>query len=129
MFRKPVPSDVTIVNSAVITYSFRPGVVTTTDFEFELLVHLPRIEKAIKRFGLWTGDSEFIEKELDHRRKRARPWHAPKPLNAYDLYRDRTSIGYVHMLVQKAGESDGRERVCLSAITKEVPANFSTSWP
>src|SRR5258708_5070374 len=38
IFREPTPSNVTVVNSAVVTYSFRPGVVTTDDFEFELIV-------------------------------------------------------------------------------------------
>ncbi|HEX7860449.1 MAG TPA: hypothetical protein VF773_09000 [Verrucomicrobiae bacterium] len=35
VFHEPVPYDVTVVNSVVVTYSFRPGVVTTDDFEFE----------------------------------------------------------------------------------------------
>jgi hypothetical protein len=114
VFREPLPFGVTVVNSTVVTYSFRPGVVTTDDFEFELLVSPLWIQKAIKRFYLRKGEGEFIREEIDSRRKDARPWYAPKPLEQYDFYRDVTSVGYVHMLVQREGESDGRHRVFIS---------------
>ena len=114
VFREPVPSDVTVVNSAVVTYSFRPGVVTTDDFEFELLVPHQWIQKKAKRFYLRKRDGEFIQREIGSRREQARPWYAPKPLDQYDLYRDATSVGYVHMLVQKEGEADGRQRMFIS---------------
>jgi hypothetical protein len=114
VFREPLPSDVTVVNSAVVTYSFRPGVVTTDDFEFELVATHEWIRKATKRFYLGKGNGEFIQSELGSRRKNARPWYAPKSLDHYDLYRDATSVGYVHMLVQKEGETDGRQRVFIS---------------
>lgn len=32
------PADVTVINSVIVAYTTRPGVVTTDDFEFELLV-------------------------------------------------------------------------------------------
>ena len=114
VFREPLPTDVTVVNSVVVTYSFRPGVVTTDDFEFELLAPHAWIEKATKRFYLGKNDGGFIRRELDSRRKNARSWYAPKPLEQYDLYRDASSVGYVHMLVQKEGETDGRQRVFIS---------------
>ena len=114
VFREPLPADVTVVNSVVVTYSFRPGVVTTDDFEFELLVPRQWIQKSSKRFYLGKGDGEFIERQLESRREQARPWYAPKPLDQYDLYRDATSVGYVHMLVEKEGEADGRQRVFIS---------------
>lgn len=114
VFREPLPSDVTVVNSVVVTYSFRPGVVTTDDFEFELIVPRSWIQKATKRFCLGKSEGEFIQRKLGSRRKDARPWYAPKPLDQYDLYRDATSVGYVHMLVQKEGEADGRQRVFIS---------------
>jgi hypothetical protein len=114
VFREPLPTGATVVNSAVVTYSFRPGVVTTDDFEFELLVSPLWIQKATKRFYLGKSEGEFIQSQVDARRKDARPWYAPKPLDQYDLYRDATSVGYVHMLVQKEGESDGRQRVFIS---------------
>src|SRR5688500_15381206 len=91
IFREPVPSDVTVVNSAVVTYSFRPGVVTTDDFEFELLVPPQWIQKKAKRFYLRKSEGEFVKGEIGSRRKDARPWYAPKPLDQYDLYRDATS--------------------------------------
>jgi hypothetical protein len=114
VFGEPVPSDVTIMNSAVITYSFRPGAVTTDDFEFELLVPIQWIQKLAKRFYLGKSDGVRIQREIGSRREHARPWYAPKPLDQYELYRDASSVGYVHMLVQKEGETDGRQRVFIS---------------
>jgi len=114
VFREPVPSDVTVLNSVVVIYSLRPGVVTTDDFEFELLAPRQWILKATKRFYLGRSGGEFIQRELGSRRKDARPWYAPKPLEQYDLYRDASSVGYVHMLVQKKEESDGKRRVFIS---------------
>jgi len=114
VFREPVSSDVTVVNSVVVTYSFRPGVVTTEDFEFELLVPRQWIQKLAERFYLGKSDGESIQREIASRREQARPWYAPKPLDQYDLYRDATSVGYIHMLVQKEGEADGRQRVFIS---------------
>lgn len=114
VFREPLPADVTVVNSAIVTYSFRPGVVTTDDFEFELIVPREWIAKVTKRFYLGKSDGAFIQRELDSRRKDARPWYAPNSLDQYDLYRDATSVGYVHMLVQKEGETDGRQKVFIS---------------
>jgi hypothetical protein len=106
VFREPLPADVTVVNSTVVTYALRPGVVTTDDFEFELLVPPLWIQKAVKRFYLGKSKGEFIERELGSRRKDARSWYAPKPLDQYDLYRDASSVGYVHMLVQQDAEAD-----------------------
>ncbi|HYG34385.1 MAG TPA: hypothetical protein VEC99_06350 [Clostridia bacterium] len=114
VFREPVPPDVTIVNSVIVTYPSRPGVVTTDDFEFELLVPSEWIRKTTKRFYLGKSDGEFTQRELGLRRQNARSWYAPKPLGQYDLYRDATSVGYVHMLVEKEGETDGRQRVFIS---------------
>jgi hypothetical protein len=114
VFHEAIPSDVTVVNSAVVTYSSRPGVVTTDDFEFELLVPPQWLEKTTKRFYLSKSDSEFVQKQLSTRREHARPWYAPKSLDHYDLYRDATSVGYVHLLVQKGTEADGRHRVFIS---------------
>lgn len=114
VFREAIPPDVTVVHSTVVTYSFRPGVVTTDDFEFELIVSRSWIQRSAKRFYLGKSDSELIQRELGARRERARPWYAPKPLDHYDLYRDASSVGYVHMLVEKTGEADGRHRVFIS---------------
>jgi hypothetical protein len=114
IFREPIPSDVTVVNSVVVTYSFRPGVVTTPDYEFEVIAPQSWIEKQTKHFYLRKGEGEFMARELGRRRDHARPWYAPKSLDQYDLYRDMSSVGYVHMLVQKEAESDGRLRLFVS---------------
>ena len=114
VFRELIPSDVTVINSAVITYSFRPGVVTTDDFEFELVVPSSWIQGTAKRFYMGKSDRDFTQRELSARRERARPWYAPKSLDDYDLYRDASSVGYVHMLVEKTGEPDGRQRLFIS---------------
>ena len=112
VFREPLPPDVTVLNSRVV--SFRPGAAAADDFEFELLVPGPWIAKAAKGLYLRKGEGEYLQKELNVRRSPARPWYAPQPLDQYDLYRDQTSAGHVHMLAQKASEPDGRQRVFIS---------------
>ena len=114
IFRQPIPTDVTIINSAVITYSFRPGVVTTADFKFERIAPRSWIERTAKRFYLSISNSEFVQREIYARREHAQPWYAPKPLEHYDLYREATSVGYVHMLVEKTPQPDGRRPVFIS---------------
>jgi hypothetical protein len=114
VFHEPIPSDVTVLNAMVASYSFRPGVVTTDDFEFEMIAPGQWIQRAAKRFYLRKSEGEFVQRQLDARRSRARPWYAPRPLDQYDLYRDLSSVGYVHMLVQKEAEADGRQRVFIS---------------
>src|SRR5438128_1922321 len=64
VFHEDVPADVSIGNSVVVTYTPRPGVVTSGDFEFEVVVPSEWIEKAAKRFYLWEGDSDFIQREV-----------------------------------------------------------------
>ena len=106
--------DVIVINSVVVGYAWRPGVVTTDDFEFELLVTDERIKHWAKRFYLARVDSEFCLRELANRKQEAiRPWYAPKPIDSYELYRDATSVGYVHMLVDKELVR-GQSRVFLS---------------
>jgi len=112
VFREAIPADVTVVNSVIVTYTFRPGVVTTDDFEFELLAPQSWIRK--QSFDLKKDNDEFMQRELGVRRENARPWYAPKPIDQYDLYRDWTSVGYFHMLVEKVVEADGRQRVFVS---------------
>lgn len=114
IFHSPAPADVTVVNSLVVVYPFRPGVVTTADWEFEVIAPAEWIRKQSKRWYLSGGEGQFIERQLEARRAHARPWYAPDSLDRYDLYRDATSVGYVHMLVEKKPESDGRRRVFIS---------------
>ncbi len=105
--REPEP-DVAVLNSVVVAYSWRPGVVTSDDFEFELLVPDTWITGWMKSlFPSTLG--------LDRRKENPiRSWYLPKPLSAYECYRDRSSVGYLHMLVDKSPEPDGRRRVFLS---------------
>ncbi|MGV3663035.1 MAG: hypothetical protein ACO1TE_22815 [Prosthecobacter sp.] len=112
VFREPVPQGVTVVHSVVAAYAFRPGVVTTDDFEFEMLASDTWVSRQVKRLS--GRNDEFWRRELDERRKDARPWYAPKSLDEYDLYRDLTSVGYLHMLVEKQRQADGRRRVFIS---------------
>lgn len=79
-----------------------------------MLVPPQWIQQKAKRFYLRKSDGDFIARQLASRRERARPWYAPKQLEKYDLYRDATSVGYVHMLVQKEEEADGKQRVFIS---------------
>jgi hypothetical protein len=113
VFGRDPPMGVTVLNSVVVAYSFRPGVVTTDDFEFELIVPRRWIEDYAKQLS--KGDDEFKRSQLGARKDRPiRPWYAPKALEQYELYRDYSSVGYLHMLVQKEPESDGRYRVFVS---------------
>lgn len=114
VFRDSVPQDVVVVNSVVVAYSWRPGVVTTDDFEFELLVSEDWIQKAAKRFYLNKSANDFTRRDLELRKQQpVRAWYAPKPIGDYELWRDASSIGYVHMLVERAQEG-GRRRVFIS---------------
>lgn len=113
VFREPVPPDVTVLNSRVV--SFKAGSAAADDFEFEMLVPAPWIAKTAKGFYLRKGEGEYLQKEMNVRRSPARPWYAPKPLDQYELYRDQTGAGrQVHMLAEKASEPDGRQRVFIS---------------
>lgn len=111
VFRAPVPTEVSVINSVVITYSFRPGVISTADFEFEVLAP----DAWIKRTTKDLIQSDFaIHEAAQRQRAPIRPWYAPHPTEAYDCYRDATSVGYLHVLVQKQAEPDGRRRVFVS---------------
>lgn len=108
VFREAAPADVTVVNSVVVSYSTRPGVVTTDDFEFELIASPDQVSR-------WKND--LLPNTVDIQRRQARPirpWYAPKPIEAYRSYRDRTSVGYLHLLEETTPEADGRIRVFLS---------------
>ncbi|MBI4518597.1 MAG: hypothetical protein HY699_22590 [Deltaproteobacteria bacterium] len=107
------PPTVTVINSVLISYSYPwyrypcyAGVVTTDDFEFELLVPRRWIEERLRLFvpvgGLQKDEDAFARRRLGARKDHPfRPWYAPKPINSYDLYHDLTSATYVHMLVDK----------------------------
>jgi hypothetical protein len=117
VFREPTPGDVTVVNSVVVTYADRWFAVTTDDYEFELLVPQHRIERFVERFYLRRWDASpgsFFDKQIQWRKQNGNAWYAPKALDQYETYRDSTSVGYNHMLVDKIAESDGRRRVFIS---------------
>jgi len=108
IFKEAVPADVTVVNSVVVGYSWRLGVVTTDDFEIELIAPPSWING-------WKKDLFLDTLGIAARKARPiRPWYAPKPLDAYRSYRDHTSVGYIHLLEETAPEPDGRIRVFLS---------------
>ena len=113
IFQAPVPADVTVVHSYVVAYDWRWDVITTDDFEFELLVPTPWLAQASKRFGLFKTGGQW-DVPMARRKESALEWYSPKPIESYDRYRDSTSTGYVHMLVDKEREADGRNRVFVS---------------
>ncbi len=111
VFKEEVPRDVTVLNSVVVAYAWRPGVVTTDDFEFELLVPASWLASRQKSLRL----QEQFTADIEARKNRPmRSWYAPKPFTSYEPYRDLSSVGYVHMLVDKRVESDGRSHVFFS---------------
>jgi len=104
VFGEPPPADVEVVNSVLVAYERRPSVVTTDDFEFELLATRAWIDRLIDRYYLkqWNDDGDHARRQA----RRIRPWYAPGPVSGYELYRDLSSIGYLHLLVDRepAGE-------------------------
>ena len=117
VFDEPIPADVSVVHSFVVTYAFRIGVITTDDWEFELIASDKWVEEYVEQRYLRELDdqaSEFDVREVGSRRNQAKAWYAPGSLDQYDLYRDQSSAAYVHMLVRKTKEGDGRRRVFLS---------------
>lgn len=111
VFNAYPPADVTVLNSIIIGYSTRPGVVTTDDFEFELLAPPARLAQWEKQFYLREGSDHGIAVRKNNP---IRTWYAPKDLSNYRSFRDSTSVGYVHMLVDRDNMDDGRIRVFIS---------------
>jgi len=120
IFHEDVPPDVNVVNSIYVTYHpfFRPGVVTTPDYEIELIATSQWIENKAKKFWLkkteesWKDQARrYIEQRV---KDRGREWYAPKEISEYESYLDAASIPYVHMLVDKVPVDKNRYRVFLS---------------
>jgi hypothetical protein len=111
VFKEEVPKEVTIVNSVIVGYAWRLGVVTTDDFEFELIAPASSLARWKKSFYLRPGGSPDVENRKNNPIK---PWYAPGNFSDYEAYCDITSVGYVHLLVRKNPESDGRLHVFLS---------------
>lgn len=98
IFGETPPPGVSVVNSVVITYASRPGVVTTDDFEFELLATRAWIDAQIEKWSLSNG---LMPGEFERRKSGAKPWYTPKPADQYDAQRDASSVGYFHLLVDR----------------------------
>ncbi|HEY1107376.1 MAG TPA: hypothetical protein VGE76_02050, partial [Opitutaceae bacterium] len=97
----------------VVVYAWRLGVVTTDDFEFELLAPPPVVQTWVKRWNLRSHFSN--DPGITQRMQRPiRPWYAPGARADYEAHRDMTSVGYLHLLVAKTPEPDGRQRVFVS---------------
>lgn len=102
VFKEQMPECVDVLNSVVIGYAFRPGVVTTDDWEFEIIATYDWVLRSAKRFHLQINEDGFMQYEIQRRLESPiRKWYAVKALDEYELFRDLTSVGYVHMLVSK----------------------------
>ena len=117
VFGESPPPHVDVVNSIVVEYRWRLGVVSTDDWEFEIVAPSTWIEQKKKAMDLGpVGDDSFAARDVSNRKTHAaRSWYAPQPLEAYDaFYLTTTSIPYVHMLVEKQPQPDGRYRLFMS---------------
>jgi hypothetical protein len=117
IFNEDVPSDVEVVNSLYVTYqpTFRLMVITTPDYEIELIATKQWIEKEAKQ--LWLGRLDDFSTRLAIERRvkqRGREWYVPKDISEYESYIDASSVGYVQMLVDKTPVTDNHYRVFLS---------------
>lgn len=112
-----LPADnIEVVNGILYEYRWRLGTVTTDDWEMEVVASREWIDRQIESMYLRPVDEDSVLlREIKERSEnRYRPWYAPEPLEHYDVYRDITSVGYVHMLVERKAQPDGRHRVFLS---------------
>lgn len=117
VFDFKVPDDVNVINSVVVAYPWRLGVVTTDDWEFEIIAPKLWIDDLITRMHLRKSDGDQVNSDCIQRRKQKpiRAWYAPNSISSYDLYYlYLTSIPYVHLLVEKKALNDGRYRLFIS---------------
>ena len=122
VFRVPPPVRVDVVRSVVIAYQWRPGVVTTDDWEFELVASQAWVNEQVKAMHLIAldpaaaGENTALATNIRERQNHPiRPWYAPGSLSSYDAYYSgMTSIPYVHVLVDKRQQPDGRHVVYAS---------------
>lgn len=116
VFNSEIPKNVEILNSVIIDYSWRPGVITSDDWEFEIIVPQSWIDKQIETMKLCQGQDLISMNDIVRRKSSPlRAWYAPKPIESYYLYSlCFTSIPYVHMLVDKEVRSDGRYHIFIS---------------
>ena len=117
VFGELPPPDIVVVNSVLLEYRWRLGTVTTDDWEIEIVAPRSWIESKVTdmQLGPLRNNSLVAANISDRQSRRYRPWYAPQSLDSYEaFYLTPTSIPYVHMLVEKQPESDGRYRVYMS---------------
>ena len=113
-FREQVPADVTLVNSVVGVRPQDYGVKPPDDFEFELIVPEAWIQSRIASLSLAQRNDDHTIEQITARKANALPWYAPDSLDHYDLYIDTTGAEYIHMLVTKEAQPDGRRHLFIS---------------
>jgi len=89
IFHEDPPTDVTIINSVLVEYSWRLGVNTTDDWEIELLAPPEWISETAEKMDLrpLAEDAKWIRNMIAERKaKPIRSWYAPEPLANYRLY-------------------------------------------
>jgi hypothetical protein len=111
LFGTAIPADVTVVNSVIVEYADRSGVVTHLDYELELLVPTSWVDLEVDRF---LHRDQMREEVVERLSLAIRPWFVPRPIEAFWAYRDPSSRGWVHMFVGKEPTPDGRWHVFLS---------------
>jgi hypothetical protein len=113
----PIPQDVDVLHSIVIAYEHRFGVVTSDDYEFELVAPRAWIDALVadRRFsGPTSPNDPWVEPRVKQRTKSPiREWYRPAPLDAFTAYVSQTSVVYDLLLVEKTARSDGRLHVFL----------------
>lgn len=117
IFNEDIPPEVEVVHSLYVTYepSFRPGVITTPDYEIELEATKYWIEKKVKQLWLEKTEDAVVKSRIERRiKERGREWYVPKDISQYEIYVDATSAIYVQMLVDKTPVGDNRYRVFIS---------------
>jgi hypothetical protein len=108
-------ADVTIVHSMVMGSGWTTACMKCNCWEFELLAPCGWVADAQNHFCLRPLSRDMYCGDVEHRAQHPiRDWYYPEPMSQYDMYRDLTSAGYVHMLVRNQPEQDGRYRVYIS---------------
>jgi hypothetical protein len=117
-FDERPPADVDVVNSIFRQYRWRLGQVSTPDWDFEVVAPRAWLTRRTEELNLSPGDSPICATSILERQvktQRYLPWYAPKPIESYESYcLTRTSIPYVHLLIDEELENDGRFRAFLS---------------
>lgn len=121
VFREPVPRGVDIVRSVVIDYDWRPGIVATDDYAFELLAPRAWVTRTVEALRLRPGaeagkSGARVDRDVVVARQKQpiRPWYAPGAFEVYRVWLSPASVPYVHLLMERRPLADGRVRVFVS---------------